>query len=45
MHHAVSHGVDFVIAADAAELRIGEDVENGLDGAFVVHQSEFLYGF
>ncbi len=36
MHHAVTHGVDFVETLDAAVVGVSEHVEDSLDGALVV---------
>ena len=36
MHHAVTYGIDFAEALDAAKLGTGENVENRLYGTIVV---------
>ncbi len=44
VYHAVAHGVDLVIALDAALDGIGEQVEDGLDGCEVVDVAELVDG-
>ena len=45
VHHAVAYGVDFVVAGDASQFGICQDVENSFHCAFVVNQAKFLDGF
>ena len=40
---AVAYGLDFGVGGDAAYLGVGEDVEDGLDGALVVGLAEFAH--
>ena len=40
MHHAVTHGVDFLQVHDATILGVNEGIEDGLDGTLVVGETQ-----
>ena len=42
MYHAVTNGVDFAVALDAAYLGVGEVGQDCLDGTFVVDEAQLL---
>ena len=43
MHYAVTNGIDFVEALDAAKFRTGEQVEDSLDCSIVVGDVKLKY--